>query len=58
MSPQEKNQLPRVSVVVPTYQRRELLRKCLSSLLNQDFPGDRYEIIVVEDGSDEGRRGC
>jgi glycosyltransferase involved in cell wall biosynthesis len=55
MSEDEKKTLPQISVVVPTYRRRELLRKCLSSLLNQDFPGDQYEIIVVEDGSDEGR---
>jgi glycosyltransferase involved in cell wall biosynthesis len=36
--------------VVPTYKRPELLRRCLSALQGQDYPSDRYEVIVVEDG--------
>jgi len=46
-----------VSVVVPTRDRAGLLSDCLGSLLNQEFPVERYEIIVVDDGSqDETRR--
>ena len=41
-------------MVVPTRARREFLRKCLESLLKQDYPTDRYEIIVVEDGTSDG----
>jgi glycosyltransferase involved in cell wall biosynthesis len=40
-----------VSIVVPTRNRAELLRDCIQGLLEQDFPADRYEIIVVDDGS-------
>jgi len=43
--------LPFVSVVVPTYNRAELLQDCLESLLAQDYSRDRYEIIAVDDGS-------
>jgi len=43
-----------VSVIVPTSDRAPLLRGCLESLLNQDFPEDRYEIVVVDDGSSDG----
>lgn len=43
--------LPFVSVVVPTWNRAGLLRWCLESLLAQDYPPNRYEIIVVDDGS-------
>ena len=46
----------RVSVVVPTYQRPDLLRKCLHALIRQDFPGDEYEIIVVDDAGSEATR--
>jgi len=40
-----------VSVVVPTRNRAQLLRDCLESLLAQDYPHDRYEVIIVDDGS-------
>jgi glycosyltransferase involved in cell wall biosynthesis len=45
---------PLVSVVICTYNRRSLLRECLTSLLNQTYPKDDYEIIVVDDGSTDG----
>jgi GT2 family glycosyltransferase len=41
----------RVSVVVPTYRRPDALRSTLAALLQQDFPRDDYEIVVVDDGS-------
>ena len=43
---------PRVSVVVPVRNRRSLLRVTLDALARQTF-GD-YEVIVVDDGSDDG----
>ena len=45
---------PFVSVVIPTYNRKEMLEECLESLFNQNYPKDKYEIIVVNDGSDDG----
>jgi GT2 family glycosyltransferase len=42
---------PFVSIIVPTRNRAHLLRDCVHSLLAQDYPRDRYEIIVVDDGS-------
>jgi cellulose synthase/poly-beta-1,6-N-acetylglucosamine synthase-like glycosyltransferase len=47
---------PYVSVVVPTRARPEYLRNCLESLLKLDYPSDRYEIIVVEDGTETGQQ--
>ncbi len=43
-----------VSVIVPTYNRRDMLLRLLDSLLTQSMPGHRYEIIVVSDGSTDG----
>jgi glycosyltransferase involved in cell wall biosynthesis len=40
------------SVIVPTYNRLASLRRTLESLFSQDF--DDYEIIVVNDGSNDG----
>lgn len=47
----------KVSVVVPTYNRPHLLERCLDSLLNQSFPKDRYEVVMVDDGSEERLEG-
>ena len=39
------------SVVIPTYNRAELLRRTLDSLVAQDLPGADFEVLVVDDGS-------
>ena len=47
MSPRAVN--PRVSVIIPTYNRADLLPECLDSVFAQEFEG--FEVIVVDDGS-------
>jgi glycosyltransferase involved in cell wall biosynthesis len=42
---------PRVSVVIPVFNRPDLLQRCLSSLLQQDFPLGDTEFLVCDDGS-------
>jgi len=42
-----------ISIVVPAYRRPERLGILLRTLLQQDFPSNGYEIIVVDDGSPE-----
>lgn len=46
-------ELPKVSVVIPTYNRPDATRRAVESVLNQDFTFV-HEIIVVDDGSDDG----
>ncbi len=44
------------SVVIPTYNRKPILEKCLKALENQQFADDKvqnYEIILVDDGSSD-----
>jgi glycosyltransferase involved in cell wall biosynthesis len=41
----------RVSVVVPTYRRADLLARCLAALLAQDFNPEQYEILVCDDAA-------
>ena len=41
--------MPKVSVVIPTYNRAHLLPECLESVLAQSFRD--FEVIVIDDGS-------
>ena len=45
---------PRVSVVVPTYQRRDSLLRTLASLRAQTLPATEFEVITAVDGSTDG----
>lgn len=39
------------SIIIPTYNRPERLQKCLQSLAQLNYSRDRFEVIVVDDGS-------
>ncbi len=41
------------SIVVPTYRRNDLLRRCLETLASQDFEPSGYEILIADDAGDE-----
>ena len=41
-----------VSVIIPTFKRPPLLLKCLHQLVHQNFPKEKYEVIVITDGFD------
>ncbi len=46
-----------LSIIVPLYNTEEYIARCLDSLMNQDIPHDKYEIIVINDGSrDNGKK--
>jgi GT2 family glycosyltransferase len=45
---------PRLSVVIPTYQRRDSLLRLLASLRTQTVSADTYEVIAAIDGSTDG----
>ena len=42
---------PFISVIIPTYERANQLSLCLGALAAQDYPRDRFEVVVVDDGS-------
>jgi len=41
------------SVVIPTYNRPEQLHNCLSSLTRLEYDRTQFEVIVVDDGSEQ-----
>ncbi|MDJ0510938.1 MAG: glycosyltransferase [Crocosphaera sp.] len=46
-----------ISIVIPTYNRKPILEKCLLALEKQQFSDDKindYEVVLVDDGSTDG----
>jgi len=41
------------SIVIPTYNRIDSLKKCLDSIDKQTFDRSKFEVIVVDDGSEK-----
>jgi mycofactocin glycosyltransferase len=45
--------LPQVSVIIPVRNRPEEIRSCLTSLADLDYPGEKLEIFVIDDASED-----
>ena len=41
-----------ISVIIPVYNVRPYLKKCIESVVNQSYRN--LEIIIIDDGSDDG----
>ena len=46
--------MPKVSVIIPTYNRAALLPETIQSILNQDY--QHFEVVIVDDGSTDNTR--
>ena len=44
---------PAISVIIPTYNRRDELRQSLETLTGQELPAAQFEVIVADDGSSD-----
>lgn len=42
-----------ISVIVPTYNAANTIRDTIEALLNQNYPKNKYEVIFVDDGSND-----
>jgi GT2 family glycosyltransferase len=49
-----KPKKPSVSVVVLGYNEKRYLENCLSAVLDQDYPHDHYEVLFVDNASNDG----
>jgi glycosyltransferase involved in cell wall biosynthesis len=48
--------LPLVSVVMPVKNERLYIARSVSAVMNQDYPHDRYEVIIADGMSEDGTR--
>src|SRR3989344_2600461 len=46
-----------VSVIIPCRNEKDYIKKCLESLLKQDYPKENLEILVVDGMSEDGTKG-
>ncbi len=49
---------PFVSVIIPARNEEHTIEKCLEHLLDQNYPRDKYEIIIVDDNSEDKTRAA
>jgi len=48
------NALPFVSIIVVNYNGKSFLERCLTSVLQNNYASERYEVILVDNGSTDG----
>jgi cellulose synthase/poly-beta-1,6-N-acetylglucosamine synthase-like glycosyltransferase len=51
LKPSNLQYCPFISVIVAARNEEENINRCLASLVNLDYPADKFEIIVVDDNS-------
>lgn len=44
----------RLSIVLPTHNRMNSLQRVINGIQDQDYPVDRFEVVIVSDGSTDG----
>ncbi|MFH1641601.1 MAG: radical SAM protein [Nanoarchaeota archaeon] len=51
-----KHNVVNVSIIIPTYNRKDHLKLTLLSLFNQKYEVKSFEVIVIDDGSNDGTK--
>ncbi len=46
-----QNDLPKISIIIPTHKRPKQIVGCLAAICNLDYSSEKFEVIVVDDGA-------
>jgi len=47
---------PFVSIIIPCRNEEKFISKCLDSILNQDYPKEKLEVLVIDGMSEDETR--
>ncbi|CCK78978.1 glycosyltransferase family 2 protein [Desulfobacula toluolica] len=50
------NNIPFISIIIPCRNEEQFIRKCIDSIISQDYPKSKLEVIVVDGMSDDRTR--
>ena len=53
MTKKNKKELPFVSICTPTFNRRPFIPFAIKCFMNQDYPKEKMEWIIIDDGTDK-----
>ncbi|NOZ80865.1 MAG: glycosyltransferase [DPANN group archaeon] len=48
--------LPGLSILIPAHNEQHIIASCLDAIAAADYPSDRMEILVIDDGSSDSTR--
>lgn len=46
----------KASVIIPTYNRKNILKKTILAIMEQSIPKTNYQVIIIDDGSTDGTK--
>lgn len=49
----KKKNFPKFSVVIPAHNEEKIIKRCVLSVVKNDYPKDKLQVIVVDDGSED-----
>ena len=47
----DEDELPMVSIIIPAYNEEKTIQKTIKSALNLQYPREKLEVFVIDDGS-------
>lgn len=54
MNIDRRNVMFYVTIILPVYNERRYIKKCLNSIIDNDYPKDKLELLIIDGGSNDG----